>query len=186
MARKIGGNCCGSAGLLGRLRRGDEGFTLVEILIVVIILGILAAIVLPQFSNASQLARENTLRDELRYLRTQITVYAAQHRDVSPGYPASSPSGTPTQDNFLAQMENYTDDSGNTSTSFSDTFQFGPYLSKMPYNPENTNSLIVVVPNGQPLPPPDNTTGFIYQPQSQIIEANLTGIDTNGNSFINY
>ena len=45
-----------------------KGFTLVEILIVVVILGILATIVLPQFSNASATARENTLKDELRYL----------------------------------------------------------------------------------------------------------------------
>ena len=39
-----------------------KGFTLVEILIVVIILGILAAIVIPQFANASGDARTTNLR----------------------------------------------------------------------------------------------------------------------------
>src|SRR5438105_7827710 len=63
------------------------GFTLIEILIVVTILGIIATIVVPQFSTASNTARENMLKDELRYLRTQIVVYKAQHHDVNPGYP---------------------------------------------------------------------------------------------------
>ena len=43
-------------------RIARRGFTLVELLIVVVILGILATIVIPQFSNASQQARENTSR----------------------------------------------------------------------------------------------------------------------------
>jgi prepilin-type N-terminal cleavage/methylation domain-containing protein len=42
-------------------RNRKSGFTLVEILIVVIILGILAAIVIPQFTNASEDARRNSM-----------------------------------------------------------------------------------------------------------------------------
>ena len=73
------------------------GFTLIEILIVVVILGILATIVIPQFSNASAQASENTLKDDLRYLRTQIVVFKAQHRDVPPGYPGGDPSAATTE-----------------------------------------------------------------------------------------
>ena len=54
---------------------GKRAFTLVEILIVVVILGILAAIVLPKFSNASAIARASMLADDLRVIRMQVQVY---------------------------------------------------------------------------------------------------------------
>src|SRR4051812_32333230 len=91
------GRCVSRAFLRGDRRTSRGGFTLVEILIVVVILGILATVVIPQFSNASQEARENTLKDDLRYLRIQIQVYKAQHRDVPPGYPNADPNQAPTE-----------------------------------------------------------------------------------------
>ena len=65
-------------------RTRKSGFTLVEILIVVIILGILAAIVIPQFTNASQDARESALLSQLQTLRSQIELYKLQHMDKLP------------------------------------------------------------------------------------------------------
>src|SRR4051812_16591883 len=99
-----------SAGLPTPLipRRGHGAFTLIEILIVVTILGIIATIVIPQFSNASVTARENMLKDELRYLRTQIVVYKAQHHDVAPGYPGGDLAQTPTAASFSDQMVKHT------------------------------------------------------------------------------
>src|SRR3954469_12888331 len=87
-----------------------RAFTLIEILIVLVILGILATIVVPQFSNASMTARENTLKDELRYLRTQVVVYKAQHHDVPPGYPNGDRSTAATGPDFIAQMTKPTDE----------------------------------------------------------------------------
>src|SRR5947207_15780222 len=107
-------------------------FTLIEILIVIVILGILATIVVPQFSNASINAKENTLKDELRYLRTQIVVYKAQHNDVPPGYPGGDVNAAATQADFVAQMTKPTNELGVTNTSSSPIFKYGPYLSQMP------------------------------------------------------
>ena len=70
-----------------RFRVDPRGFTLIEILIVVVILGILATIVVPQFTNATHDSRENSLKGQLHYLRMQILMFKAQHRDVPPGYP---------------------------------------------------------------------------------------------------
>src|SRR5882762_8926439 len=73
-------------------RTRKSGFTLVEILIVVIILGILAAIVIPQFTNASQDARKNSLTSQLQTVRSQLELAKLQHRDAqSPKLTGSSP-----------------------------------------------------------------------------------------------
>jgi len=61
-----------------------RGFTLVEILIVVIILGILAAIVIPQFTNASEDARKSNMTSQLQTLRSQVELFKLQHRDDAP------------------------------------------------------------------------------------------------------
>src|SRR5215203_4279561 len=87
--------------------RRTSAFTLIEILIVIVILGILAMIVIPQFSNASIQARENTLKDDLRFLRLQVQVFAAQHRDTPPGYPNGNMGAAPTATDFEAQMTRF-------------------------------------------------------------------------------
>jgi general secretion pathway protein G len=58
--------------------RIKKAFTLVEILIVVVILGILAAIVVPQFTNATQDAQEGNLRAQLKSVQNQIELFKAR------------------------------------------------------------------------------------------------------------
>ena len=62
-----------------RSHRIRQGFTLIEILIVVVILGILAAIVIPQFTDASQEAAASNLRSQLQTIRSQIELYNVQN-----------------------------------------------------------------------------------------------------------
>ena len=162
------------------------GFTLIEILIVVVILGILATVVIPQFSNASQQARENTLKDELQYLRTQIAVFKAQHQDVPPGYPGGNPTSTPDTQDLNNQMTYYTDINCNVSGTASSTFAYGPYLSQLPLDSVNGLSTFEMVGNNQPIPAVDGTTGWIYQPQTQTIIANVIGNDSCGIPYASY
>src|SRR5215216_5648734 len=111
--------------MLARARR-TTGFTLVEILIVVIILGILAAIVIPQFSNASQDARESALLSQLQTLRSQIELYKLQHLDRVPDLVTNwNPLTTKT-------------DAAGAASAAPDAF--GPYMQAVPTNPVNTRS----------------------------------------------
>lgn len=60
-------------------RRPRKGFTLVEILIVVVILGILAAIVIPQFTNASNAAKVSSCKTQLNSIRSQLELFHAKN-----------------------------------------------------------------------------------------------------------
>lgn len=64
-----------------------KGFTLVEILIVVVILGILAAIVVPQFTNAANESRVGNVATQVSTIETQLELYAARNNGT---YPALS------------------------------------------------------------------------------------------------
>jgi general secretion pathway protein G len=170
-----------------RQRRHSTGFTLIEILIVVVILGILATIVIPQFSNASMTARENMCKDELRYLRTQIVVYKAQHHDVPPGYPGGDRNVAATSADFIAQMTKATNDAGATNATNTPVFKFGPYLSQMPENPLTKLSSVWIVGDAEDMPDPTGAdNGWIYKPLTGEIIANTTGSDASGNAYKDY
>jgi general secretion pathway protein G len=106
-----------------------SGFTLVEILIVVIILGILAAIVIPQFSRAAADARTQNLRKQLQTVRAAIQLYRVQHLDKSPDLVGTS----------WAAFTDKTDSYGNPSV---DPNDWGPYLKDTPTNPLANSSTI--------------------------------------------
>src|SRR5439155_14952721 len=161
-----------------------SGFTLVEILIVVIILGILAAIVIPQFSNASASARANTLKDDLRFLREQNAIYKIIHNDIPPGYDLNNPLGNASEATYMAQMTLYTDGNGTTSATQSAVYKNGPYLSRVPANPINNKNSILIVQNGDALPADaSDSYGWIYQPQTRTFMSDAAGVDSNGAKY---
>jgi general secretion pathway protein G len=113
------------------MTRKNKGFTLVEILIVVIILGILAAIVIPQFTEASNDARQSSLSSDLQTVRSQIELYKVQHLDTVPD--ATVGEGTL----FVQKMTSQTDYLGAVGAG-----TLGPYLQKFPTNPFNSKNTV--------------------------------------------
>ena len=106
-----------------------RGFTLVEILIVVVILGILAAIVIPQFTNASESAKSSSLVSQLQTIRSQLELYQVQHNG---NYPDLSVASTIDADaNTWNPLTKPTDIDGTINVA---TGAFGPYLQQSPSN----------------------------------------------------
>jgi general secretion pathway protein G len=108
--------------------KAKHGFTLVEILIVVVILGILAAMVIPVFGQVTTEAKTSALASNLQKIRLQIILYKTNHIDLLPGNgTGSSPAS------FEQSLLGKTDLFGNTIA----TGRFGPYLERMPINSFN-------------------------------------------------
>jgi general secretion pathway protein G len=70
--------------------RVSKAFTLVEILIVVVILGILAAIVIPQFTNASSDAQVGNVETQLQTIRSQIELFRVRNNGQYPVFAAGA------------------------------------------------------------------------------------------------
>ncbi len=138
--------------------KAGSGFTLVEILIVVILLGILAAIVVPQFTDASTQTRESSLRSDLQTVRLQVELYKIQHNDDLPGAPANT--------SFAEAMTGTTDVDGSKTGD-----DFGPYVMKIPVNPFSS---LATVREGGVVAPAD-TQGWRYDTTSGLFEADDTG-----------
>ncbi len=130
--------------------RKRGGFTLVEILIVVVILGILAAIVIPQFTNASQSAMGSSVLSQLQTTRSQLALYQVQHNGTYP--PA-----------LWGLLLVATNADGTTSG----TPQFGPYMPTAPINPFNNTSVVAGVGSQAA------TNGWVYTPATGTVYASV-------------
>jgi general secretion pathway protein G len=137
--------------------RAKKGFTLVEILIVVVILGILAAIVIPQFTEASTEAKTSSLVTDLQSVRSQIELYKVQHNDNLPGV-ANGTQHPATGTTFETALTGYTTVAG-VATTRDDPNAYGPYLMKIPVN-QFTDSIDVSL--GTDDPPAANPDGGWY------------------------
>jgi prepilin-type N-terminal cleavage/methylation domain-containing protein len=140
----------------------QKGFTLVELLIVVIILAILAAIIVPQFASTTDDAKIASLDSTLSNMRSAITLYRQQHsafpgRLVSSGGVAACTTaggalGTGavnTEAAFLDQLAYYSNATGATCTArgAGNEFPLGPYIQKreIPKNAVTNSSALAAI-----------------------------------------
>jgi prepilin-type N-terminal cleavage/methylation domain-containing protein len=128
-----------------------KGFTLVELIIVIVILGILGTIAIPQFINSTKDAANATMAADVAVMRNAINLYYHQHGSAYPGQNATDGSG-PAAANaagqaFIDQMTQYSDATGKTSAVLDRAnFPYGPYLSTgVPVNPVTNSATLKVL-----------------------------------------
>jgi general secretion pathway protein G len=141
--------------------RAKRGFTLVEILIVVVILGILAAIVIPQFTEASTEAKTSSLCSDLQTVRSQIELYKVQHNDLFPSPEAGGASWN--------RMTQYSDIAGNVNATKTAVFCYGPYLQKVPTNQFNDRNTIRIEAGASTAGA--NTQGWVFNSDTSAFQA---------------
>ncbi len=140
-----------------------QGFTLVEILIVVIILGILAAIVIPQFTEASTNAKESSLVSNLQTLRSQIGLYKIQHNDTLPSLDSN--------DEAVLRLTTVTDINGEAWADGAGN-KYGPYMQAVPKNPFAPADLDTMFSFGTTDAPGDNSSHWYINTTTGAINAN--------------
>ena len=133
-----------------------RGLTLVELLIVTIIVAVLAATLIPQFSESNKDAKMSNLKFNMRTVRAQLEAYKKDHFGA---YPPAKTSGE-----LKSQLTQKTNP--NTTIDVAKG-TCGPYLQgDLPANPFNRSTGVAILRGDtEPTDPSGSPGGWQYNPQ---------------------
>ena len=171
---------------MSRRFQDRPGFTLIEMLIVVIVLGILAMIIVPQITVSTEDAKVNTLKTNLSAMRNAIELYYHQHNEAYPGMKktngtgADVPNAVEAATAFVDQLTKYTEVSGKAAgDSTTLTNPFGSYMKggKLPENPFDGDNDVTcdITTTDITTRTPDGLTSWLFYCKTGVFIANDGG-----------
>ncbi len=157
-------------------------FSMIELVIVVVIIGTIAAIAIPRLSRAAEGTDEASLKASLKALRGAIDMFAAEHTDQWPAQDKIAAT-------FVAQLTTKTDIAGVAGTT-PGIHVYGPYLRSMPpvtVGPNNGTTGVGFDEKGNvKMGGGDKLNGWIYNFKTGQIYANSDQIDEDGKAYKDY
>jgi prepilin-type N-terminal cleavage/methylation domain-containing protein len=165
----------------------QSGFTLLEMLIAVVILGILAVIIIPQITVSADDARVSALKSNLSMARSAIEQYYQQHSNNYPGAIKNDGSGAvgsvaDAATAFADQLPKYSQADGKASSDSATLTApiFGPYMKggKLPANPFNNLTTVkcdITTTDINAARTADNTVGWQFIVKTGILFPSDTG-----------
>lgn len=159
--------------------RRHGGFSLIELVIVVVIIGIIGAIAIPRMSRGAAGAADSKLVADLAVLRNAIDLYATEHLGKFP----SAADAT-----FVAQMTQFSDQSGGTSATQTGNYIYGPYLRKVPDLALGTNKGESAIADATSATLGAAGLGWFYSGTTGEVTANLVNaeVDAAGKQYNAY
>ncbi len=151
-----------------------RAFSLIELVIVIVIIGILAAIAVPRLSRGATSASENALSANLAAMRSAVELFYAEHSNT---YPSLA--------KFSESLTQYSDSTG---TKFGDRdaangLIYGPYLRTVPPLPVGANKgkTAAVAALG-------DDGGWVYDATKGTVKSNTAAgeVDSNGKKYSDY
>jgi general secretion pathway protein G len=152
--------------------RKSGGFTLLEMMLVVVIIALIAAIAIPKFSRGAAGANDSSVAANLAVLRNAVDMFQVEHGNTYP-----------TVATFVAQMTQYTDAVGNAQATKDATHIYGPYLRSVPALPvgaaKGSTGVAAAAGTG---------VGWIYSATVGTIQTNTTAteVDSTGKTYSSY
>lgn len=167
------------------MRKNQKGFTLVELMIVVAIIGILAAIAIPKFADMLEKSREGATKGNLTAMKSAINIYYGDQQGVYPSdLTAVWQQGSSTDVNFVKK---YMQKIPPVKATGKNTLNGSAAGDGPGTGPELLTAAILPAPHSVPvLVATSAGKGWRYESQTGFLWVNSNMVDMGSKSFTTY